>query len=290
MIISRYIDPLTDWGFKHLFGSERNKDILNDFLNELFEGEKHIVDIVYKQNDHTANSHDFNQAILELFCTEHTGEQFIIQLLCGKQHSFRERSVYYTSSLIHEQISVRNESNSNELKEVYQIAILDFHLEQVFFKKYFHDICLMDKETGVTFYNKLGYKFLELPNFIKRADELENGLDRWFYLLKNMIYLEKKPPGFNKRIFEKVFQVAQLSNLTNEQEISYTASLKQKRDYDNVFSSAFQEAEKRKYTEGKQEGIQATKKETARKLKDKGYPATEISELTDLSISEVESL
>ena len=38
--IGRYIDPLTDFGFKHLFGSEPSKELLVDFLNELFEGEK----------------------------------------------------------------------------------------------------------------------------------------------------------------------------------------------------------------------------------------------------------
>ena len=32
----RYIDPLTDWGFKRLFGSEMNKEILLGFLQDLF--------------------------------------------------------------------------------------------------------------------------------------------------------------------------------------------------------------------------------------------------------------
>ncbi|MDR2147321.1 MAG: Rpn family recombination-promoting nuclease/putative transposase, partial [Tannerella sp.] len=31
----KYIDPFTDFGFKKLFGEERNKDLLLDFLNEL---------------------------------------------------------------------------------------------------------------------------------------------------------------------------------------------------------------------------------------------------------------
>ncbi|EOR95620.1 hypothetical protein ADIARSV_1226 [Arcticibacter svalbardensis MN12-7] len=290
LTINRYIDPLTDWGFKRLFGSERNKDFLKDFLNDLFEGEKHIADIEYLPNNHTADPLDSNQTILDLTCTDHTGEQFIVELQCGKKHCFRERSLYNTSRLIHEKFSVGKESNSYELKDVYLIAILDFNLEQVFFKKYLHDICLMDKETGEVFSNKLRYKFLELPNFIKRPDELETGLDRWFYLLKHMSHLERRPPFFNKRIFEKVFQVSKISTLTKVEQIAYSESLKQKQEYENVFSNAGQEAEKRKYTEGKQEGIQATKIETARKLKGKGYSFTDISELTDLSILEVEKL
>ena len=34
--MSKYMNPYTDYGFKRLFGEEFNKDILIDFLNEIF--------------------------------------------------------------------------------------------------------------------------------------------------------------------------------------------------------------------------------------------------------------
>ena len=42
----RYIDPLSDWGFKRLFGTEVNKDFLRAFLQNLFP-DKEISDITY---------------------------------------------------------------------------------------------------------------------------------------------------------------------------------------------------------------------------------------------------
>ncbi len=33
---TKYINPFTDFGFKKIFGEETNKDLLIDFLNELF--------------------------------------------------------------------------------------------------------------------------------------------------------------------------------------------------------------------------------------------------------------
>lgn len=42
----RYIDPLSDFGFKKLFGTEVNKDILIGFLNVVFP-EYHIQDVTY---------------------------------------------------------------------------------------------------------------------------------------------------------------------------------------------------------------------------------------------------
>ena len=36
----RYVNPYTDFGFKKLFGSEMNKDLLISFINSLLSGEE----------------------------------------------------------------------------------------------------------------------------------------------------------------------------------------------------------------------------------------------------------
>ena len=48
----RYINPYTDFGFKWLFGTEKNKAILIDFLNALFDGMEVVEDLEYRQNEH----------------------------------------------------------------------------------------------------------------------------------------------------------------------------------------------------------------------------------------------
>ena len=46
MAQERYINPYTDFGFKKLFGTEMNKDLLISFLNALLAGMKQeIVDV-----------------------------------------------------------------------------------------------------------------------------------------------------------------------------------------------------------------------------------------------------
>lgn len=158
----RYIDPLTDWGFKRLFGSEPNKDILKDFLNDLFKGEKCITDISYRSNEHGGDQQESKKAIFDLYCTGDQGEQFIVEMQRGKQTYFRERSVFYTSRLIQDLLPAGEESNTFQLPEVYLIAVLEFTITEDSPQQYLHDVCLMDKDTGAIFYRKLGYKFLEL--------------------------------------------------------------------------------------------------------------------------------
>ncbi|MFT4024452.1 MAG: PD-(D/E)XK nuclease family transposase, partial [Flavihumibacter sp.] len=54
--IGRYIDPLTDFGWKKLFSSEPSKDLLIAFLNALFRGRKNISDIYYNKNEHVGDT------------------------------------------------------------------------------------------------------------------------------------------------------------------------------------------------------------------------------------------
>ena len=43
----RFIDPRVDWAFKRIFGSEDTKECLITFLNELFEDELVIKDVMF---------------------------------------------------------------------------------------------------------------------------------------------------------------------------------------------------------------------------------------------------
>nr|WP_316744633.1 PD-(D/E)XK nuclease family transposase [Pedobacter antarcticus] len=49
---STYIDLLSDFGFKRIFGSEPNKALLIAFLNEIFQRKKRIIGLVYNQNEY----------------------------------------------------------------------------------------------------------------------------------------------------------------------------------------------------------------------------------------------
>lgn len=49
--MGKFINPFTDFGFKHIFGREMDKDILIEFLNDLLEGEHTIKDLRIMNNE-----------------------------------------------------------------------------------------------------------------------------------------------------------------------------------------------------------------------------------------------
>lgn len=228
--IGRYIDPLSDFGFKFLFGSEPNKELLIALLNELFEGKKYIEDLTYNKNENHGPQNDYRASVYDLTCTGQDGEQFIIEVQRIQQRFFKDRAIYYTSNLIHEQ-GPKGEIKWNfQLKEVYFIALMGFCFEDTKPDSWLHRAHLTYEETGEGFYNKLGYIFIEIPKFNKTEIQLTTDLDRWLYILKNMRSLKKISVYLNKRIFQKLFTIAEVSNLSKEEYMKYERSLMEKWD------------------------------------------------------------
>ena len=42
-----FIDPISDFGFKKIFGNERSREVLISFLNELLKGKKKITELSF---------------------------------------------------------------------------------------------------------------------------------------------------------------------------------------------------------------------------------------------------
>lgn len=161
----RFIDPFTDFGFKRLFGSEPNKDLLIDFLNQIMGEEKQITNLTYNQTEHFGHSDENRKVIFDLLCTGSNGEQFIIEMQRVRQEYFKDRSLYYSSSLVTQQAPKGGPKWNYNLKPVYLIGIMDFSFDETHSEQYLHRVQLMNSETFEIFYDKLGFVLLKFLNF-----------------------------------------------------------------------------------------------------------------------------
>ena len=98
-----YLNPLTDFGFKKLFGEEPHKDLLISFLNTLLPEKHQIATLQYTKNEYQGVSPTDRKAIFDLNCISNTGERFIVELQKVKQVYFKDRSIYYSTFAIQEQ-------------------------------------------------------------------------------------------------------------------------------------------------------------------------------------------
>jgi len=286
-IREKYINPFTDFGFKKLFGEEPNKDLLLDFLNELLKKhEGRIVELSYSKNEHLGKGEVDRKAVFDIYCQNERGEKFIVEMQKSKQNFFKDRSLYYATFPIQEQAQ-RSEWNY-ELKAIYSIGILDFVFEEDKKNqdKYRYDVKLIDEETKKVFYDKLTFIYLEMPKFNKSIDQLETKFDKWLFVLKNLSRLQNLPESLRDKVFEKVFEVAEIAKFTKEEYISYEDSLKYYRDMKNSLDTA--------RAEGKIEGIEQGKSERdleiAKKSIERGLDDQTISIITGVDIEIIKAL
>ncbi|GHT18502.1 hypothetical protein AGMMS4957_00920 [Bacteroidia bacterium] len=83
-----YINPLTDFGFKKLFGTEHNKELLIDFLNEIIKEEGCITDISYLPTEQLGAEEEDRKAVFDIYCTNERGEHFIVEMQNAREPYF----------------------------------------------------------------------------------------------------------------------------------------------------------------------------------------------------------
>ena len=254
-IDDKYIDPFTDFGFKKLFGQECNKDLLLDFLNELFhKKEGRIVSISYLNTERLGIVENARTAVLDLICVNEKGETFIVEMQKAKHNFFKDRTLFYSTFPIMEQAPVGGWDY--ELKSVYVVAILNFVFEEDKndLQKYRYDVMLTDIETHRVFYDKLTFIYLEMPKFTKEVDELKTHFDKWLYVIKNLKRLDHIPDKLRNSIFEKMFAAAEIAKFTPEEYMNYLKTFDADNDWNNCLNTAKQEAAEEGREEGRAEG------------------------------------
>ncbi len=68
--IGKFIHPFTDFGFKKLFGTEFNKDLLIDFLNEVLglSTKEKIKGLTYLNSEKLGKTKESRKSVFDLFC------------------------------------------------------------------------------------------------------------------------------------------------------------------------------------------------------------------------------
>ncbi|MEL6135708.1 MAG: Rpn family recombination-promoting nuclease/putative transposase, partial [Bacteroidota bacterium] len=224
------------------------------------------------------------KAIFDIYCKSTSGERFIVEIQKAKQNFFKDRSLYYSTFPIQQQAK-RGDWNF-ELQAVYTIAILDFVFEEGLAEndKYLYHVQLTDTDTCKVFFDKLTFIYLEMPKFSKGLDELQTRFDKWLYVLKYLPQLQDRPAPLQERVFQKLFDQAEIAQFSPEERDAYEDSLKYYRDLKNVIDTAWEEGRE----EGIEEGLELAS--TIVKLFQSDNSISDISRDLQIPKSRVESI
>lgn len=291
--MGRFINPFTDFGFKHIFGREVDKDILIEFLNDLLDGEHTITDLRIMNNERLPETTQGRKVIFDIHAMTDNGERIIIEMQNKEQPHFKDRALYYMSRSVTEQ-GIQG-TWDYKLAAVYGVFFLNFTLDEEgdsdrpegTFRR---DIVLADKDTGRTFNTKFRQIYIELPRFDKEEEACETDFERWIYVLKHMDTLDRMPFKARKAIFERLERIGSMANLTPQQRAQYEEEWKIYNDYYNTLDFAVEKGIEKGIEQGTAKGKKEEKCSIALNLKKMGLSMEQIATATGLSREEIGAL
>ena len=276
----RYINPLTDYGFKKVFG---DKEVMIAFLTDLLNPKSPIKEVVFLDKDLIADSEETRGVIYDLRCKTEDGSEFIVEMQNKGQLNFSDRILFYLSRSFSSQERKGNSSWNYELYPVYGVFFMNFHMKGLK-PQSIRTIQLKVDETGEVFSEKLKAFTLELPDYKDKPMEYpKSQIEYWLYNLINMETMTTALPFQSQQpIFSKVGGISELVHMSEEDRLKYNISLDTYRTNLSVMQN--------ERAEGREEGRAEATIQNAINLKNLGVDVEIISKATGLSVEEIESL
>jgi len=248
--------------------------------------------VQYLNSEHLGDGYGDRRAVFDVYCMTADGGRFIVEMQKAEQSYFRDRSIYYSTFAIREQ-APKGKQWDYHLEDVYTVGVLNFKFPDGEYPadSYRHEVKLKDVEDNHVFYDKLTFVYLEMPKFNKTEDELVTMFDKWMFVLRNLGRLLDRPKALQDRIFQKVFEQAEIARYSREERREYEASIKNYWDYYSTMKTATDKAIAKGRAEGRAEGLAEgeakTRRENALKMKADNIPVELIAKYTGLTVEEI---
>ncbi|WP_250296675.1 Rpn family recombination-promoting nuclease/putative transposase [Wolbachia endosymbiont of Oedothorax gibbosus] len=259
MALSKFLDPKNDVAFRRIFGTEKNKDILIHFLNDIlgFAGKNAIQGIEFLSTIQDPDIASKKQSIVDVLCRDSSGIQYVCEMQVAKTKGFEKRAQYYAAKAYSRQADKGDQYQ--DLKEIIFIAIADC----VLFpdkSEYKSKHTIRDEDTNEHDLKDFYFIFIELPKFPKtKEDQLSSIVEKWVYFFK---YADETSEEELEKIIgsdliiKKAYEELNRFNWSEKEFIAYEQEIKRILDEQAVLAQKLDDATEKGREEGRQEGRQ----------------------------------
>jgi predicted transposase/invertase (TIGR01784 family) len=296
MSITKFLDPKNDVAFRRIFGSEKNKDILIHFINDILELKERdkIKEITFLPTIAVPEIAAKKQSVVDVLCKDENGVQLIIEMQVAPQEGFEKRAQYYAAKAYSRQLNKGKKEGARyiDLKAVIFIAISDniIFKDKIFYKS---DHIILDKESYSHDLKDFSFTFIELPKFkITDINLLTNIVEKWCFFFKNADKTSeadlRKLIG-SDNVIERAYEELNQFNWTEDELLTYEQETK--RIMDNQAAEDYKTNQiKQQLVEAEEKGKAKGKVEIARAMLIDGDSMEKVIKITGLSIAEIQKL
>ena len=257
----KYLSPRSDIGFKKLFGNMHHKNITISFLNSILglRDQQAICSIEFRDTEQLPENEDGRKSFFDVYCTDASGKNFIIEMQGKYQAHFIVRAQYYTSLAFYRQ--VHTPFKYEKLVPVIFIGVLDHILDDRH-----EDVIschkLMDIAHKTESSQHQVYYFIELAKFNKRIEECRSDIDKWLYFITQADKIDKVPVEFQESAnFKEAFYILERSQWKEWELDAYLAQADKESEQERYLQGAEEQGVKKGLKKGLEQGLQQGKQE-----------------------------
>lgn len=304
-----------DWAMKRLLRQKANFGILEGFLTTLLGMKIKIKNMLESESNQEDESDKYNR--VDMLAENEKGELFLIEVQNNTEYAYFQRMLFGTSKLVTEYIK-KGEGYEN-VRKIYSVNIVYFSLGKgtdiVYHGKTefrgIHNGDLLElspfqrQKFNVEAVSDLypEYYILKVNDFNRVA---KNSLEEWVYYLNT----GNVPQGAKAPGMEEVKEQLTINRMNKSERSAYYKHLDNIVILrDNIYTEreegrlegraegreegrleGREEGREEGRAEGREEGRAAERQDNAKKMKELGIPATTISQITGLSVEEINKL
>ena len=250
------INPLIDYAFKLLFGSEKQKSLTIGFINAVLGRQIPVTDVTFPNTVHSKLSEDGKFFILDVLAEDALGRKFNIEVQIALPAGMAERMVFYTAETYVRRL--QQGQNYTDLRPSISICVLSGALIRQPAKLHL-DFRLREETLPITLTNDLQIHFLQLNHLQVTAETLYTAtpIERWCWFLRHAQELttEQISQLLPDQEFTEAARVLEMISQTPEQLYEYNARVKAQRDEEARIIYAQQQGIEIGETRGEARGI-----------------------------------
>ena len=294
------INPLSDFGFKRLLASERNKDILIHLLNAFISEDTGIItDITYLPTELLGISEEDKYVRFDLYCKNQDGRRFIVEMQNGKQQHYVDRLRVYTS-LATVQNWDKKDRHYKHVPHVYSFNLMSYNMQEFKGRKrFFWKIYHKDDDNKILSKN-IVYYFVELSKFAAQLETLDmsDERNRLLYMFTNVVYMPKKEIEVLTPMQLRFYEECQITNFTAMEKQVYVKSLLEHEDVQEMVECEREDAEhdgfergmRQGMQQGMQQGLVQGRQEILRKMLENGLAPEQVADITGVGMDEIQNM
>ena len=292
----KYLDPKADLTFKKVFGEYPELTI--SFLNALLplKDDEKITSVSYLTPEMMPDNPLRKYSIVDVRCTDAKGRMFLVEMQTVWSEEFKQRVLFNASKAYVGQL--KKGKKYELLQPVYSLNLVNEVFEKDIDDAY-HYYRLVHEKHSDRIIDGLHLVFVELPKFKPQNFSDKKMLALWLRFLTEIDeqVTEVDPELLADKDINQALELVEISAFDEGQLEAYERFWDgvrvEKALRDGSEKRVLQAEEKGRaegIAQGKAQGAQSEKLDTAKRMKAEGLPLDVISKYTQLPISEIEKL